>query len=170
MTQQNTERDAFELTDAQIEEAFKNTNFGSTDFRKLLIEGVEKTACGWHNGWTMTQIIRKLNLGTPHNDGNVLNDNGLAFLYQAATARQEARIAELEMITSEQKLIIHGLKGECSDMGTTDICVALSRKDTHIKTLETKLAIAVEALEAITYSHDGYASKKQPKPSPKLRS
>ena len=66
-----------------IDDAFKNTNFGRTDYRQILLEGVEKTALNYHNGWTLTQIIRKLGLGKPNKDDNSFNDitkEGLDFI------------------------------------------------------------------------------------------
>lgn len=74
------------ISDAEIVEAFKNTRFGSDDHRKILIEGVRKTAINYHNGFTLTQIIRKLGLGKQHgNDAgaNDLTEKGLNFLIQA---------------------------------------------------------------------------------------
>lgn len=75
-------------TDADILDAFKNTNFGSTDYRKILTEGVKKTAIGQHNGWTLTQIIRNLGLGriSSAHEKNLLTDKGLRFIEQAAYA------------------------------------------------------------------------------------
>ncbi len=68
---------------------------------------------------------------------------------------QQKRIDELQMIASEQKLIIEGLKGECKELGVTDICLALARKDTEIKSLQAQLNVAVEALEIIAIeSHE----------------
>jgi len=75
------------VTDAEIVEAFKNTHFGSTDHKAILIEGVRKTAIGYHNGFTLTQIIRKLGLGKQHGDDageNDLTEKGLNFLIQSA--------------------------------------------------------------------------------------
>lgn len=69
------------LTDEQIEEAFKNTNFGTTKYREILVEGVRKTMLGQHNGWTMTMIIRNLGFGVSNkNDGNKVTKLGLEFL------------------------------------------------------------------------------------------
>jgi hypothetical protein len=69
------------LTDEEIEAAFENTNFGTTKYREILVEGVRKTVLGQHNGWTMTTIIRNLGFGVPNKkDGNKVTKLGLEFL------------------------------------------------------------------------------------------
>ena len=50
------------LTDAHIEIAFKNTNFGTTDYRRLLLVGVFKSMVGYSSGHTLTEIMRTLKL------------------------------------------------------------------------------------------------------------
>lgn len=54
-----------EMTDEVIERAFEGTNFGRTDYRAFLGYSVLKKACGWHCGWTITQIMIELKLITP---------------------------------------------------------------------------------------------------------
>ena len=73
------------VTDAEILEAFENTNFGDNNHREILLEGVKKTAVGYHNGWTLTQIIRRLGLGVAADDiaTNKLTQKGLDFILQA---------------------------------------------------------------------------------------
>ncbi len=50
------------VTDDHIAIAFKNTNFGTTDYRRLLAVGVFKTMCGYSNGHTLTEIMKRLRL------------------------------------------------------------------------------------------------------------
>jgi len=50
------------VTDEQIAIAFKNTNFGTTDYRRLLLTGVFKTMVGYSNGHTLTEIMKSLRL------------------------------------------------------------------------------------------------------------
>lgn len=57
----------FEVTDAEIENAFKNTSFGihvntTDEKRKYLAEAVLKTAMDYHSGFTITQIMKELGL------------------------------------------------------------------------------------------------------------
>lgn len=52
------------ITDAQIEFAFRGTNFGPRDHRKLLEQGVLKTWAGYSSGSTLTAIMRDLGLLT----------------------------------------------------------------------------------------------------------
>ena len=59
--------------------------------------------------------------------------------YQTAHEAQQKRIDKLEILLSEQLLIIKGFTLECEDMGTTDIITALSRKDTKITALEADI-------------------------------
>lgn len=54
-----------EITNEVIEKAFEGTNFGRTDYRAFLGYSVLKKACGWHCGWTITQIMIELELITP---------------------------------------------------------------------------------------------------------
>lgn len=74
-----------------------------------------------------------------------------------ATTESNKRIAELESIAAEQKLIIKVLKGECQDLGVTDIFVALGRKDTQISELQSDNNQLREALERIDDAAKGIA-------------
>ena len=81
-----------ELTDAEIEGAFKNTNFGTTDYKAILSKGVESVAMQYHNGWTLTQILRKLGLaetGKTTHGQDKLTAKGLAYLKQRAATPQQ---------------------------------------------------------------------------------
>lgn len=69
-------------------------------------------------------------------DENINNLKCKKSLLEADNESLTNQLAKIEMICSEQKLYIHGLKGECEDMGVTDICVALARKDTLNKELK----------------------------------
>jgi hypothetical protein len=50
------------LTDAEIEAAFVNTNFGHTQYRDLLAASVFKKLVGYHCGHTITVIMQELHL------------------------------------------------------------------------------------------------------------
>lgn len=50
------------LTDEEIEQAFKGTNFGHTKYRELISASVFKKAVGYHCGWTITTIMKELKL------------------------------------------------------------------------------------------------------------
>lgn len=52
------------LTDKDLEAAFKGTNFGRTDFRRMVEMGLLKAACGWSNGFTLISIMIDLKLIT----------------------------------------------------------------------------------------------------------
>lgn len=52
------------ISDKEIEEAFKNTNFGTTDFRRILEIGVFKRLVGYQCGNTLTVIMCQLGLTT----------------------------------------------------------------------------------------------------------
>jgi len=58
---------AKEITDEVIEKAFEGTNFGRTDYRAFLGYSVLQKACGWHCGYTITEIMVELKLITPKN-------------------------------------------------------------------------------------------------------
>ncbi|HEY9210383.1 MAG TPA: hypothetical protein VIO56_03140 [Methylotenera sp.] len=114
------------VPDHEIEDAFKNTNFGRTDYKNILLEGVKKTAIGYHNGWTLTQIIRKLGLGvaTSDNENNKLTEKGLLFIEQAASNHA---IALTESLNKNYETINSGLQGyvkvlrnavDCAYIGT----------------------------------------------------
>lgn len=50
------------VSDDDLEQAFRNTNFGGADHRTLLHVGVLKKACGYHCGHTITTIMAELGL------------------------------------------------------------------------------------------------------------
>jgi len=52
------------ISDEEIEEAFKGSNFGGCDPRKLLEQGVLKRLTGYGTGWTLAQIMCGLGLTT----------------------------------------------------------------------------------------------------------
>ena len=52
------------VSDAEIEKEFKNTNFGSVNHRELLEASVLKKAVGYHCGHTITEIMTRMGLIT----------------------------------------------------------------------------------------------------------
>lgn len=50
------------LTDDVIKQAFFNTNFGRTDYRKMLEQAVLKKLVGYNCGHTISVIMRELGL------------------------------------------------------------------------------------------------------------
>jgi len=52
------------LTDKVLEDAFAGTNFGRTDFRRMVEMGLLKVACGWYNAHTLMSIMIDLKLVT----------------------------------------------------------------------------------------------------------
>lgn len=50
------------ITDKEIENAFKGTNFGHTRYRELLEASVFKKLVGYHCGHTVTCIMQELGL------------------------------------------------------------------------------------------------------------
>ena len=50
------------VTDEEITAAFKGTNFGHTEYRKLLNASVLKKLVGYHCGHTITTIMKELGL------------------------------------------------------------------------------------------------------------
>lgn len=73
----------------QFTEAFKGTNFGTTDLDAVILEGLEKVACGYHNGRTLTRILDDLELISYRDGGTVivLSDSGLQMMYDLKGAR-----------------------------------------------------------------------------------
>ena len=69
------------ISDEDLEEAFKNTNFGNVDHRKLLEASVLKKAMGLHCGHTITRIMQDWGLISSV-DGRVLK-KGQILLYEA---------------------------------------------------------------------------------------
>lgn len=64
------------ISDAEINEHFRYTNFGGADHRELLNASVLKKAMGYHCGFTITQIMRRMRLvgknGMPLKRGQLL--------------------------------------------------------------------------------------------------
>lgn len=50
------------VSDEEIQKAFAGTNFGTTEYRKLLNSSVLKKLVGYHCGHTITCIMQELNL------------------------------------------------------------------------------------------------------------
>lgn len=50
------------IPDDELAAAFRNTNFGNADPRKILEASVLKKALGYHCGHTITQIMKRLRL------------------------------------------------------------------------------------------------------------
>ena len=50
------------VTDEEIVEAFRNTNFGAVDHRTILNYSVLKKLVGYHCGHTITVIMKELGL------------------------------------------------------------------------------------------------------------
>lgn len=50
------------ISDEELEQAFKNTNFGTDNYRALLNTSVLKKLVGYHCGWTITCIMKDLKL------------------------------------------------------------------------------------------------------------
>lgn len=50
------------VTDEQMQEAFRGTNFGHDDYRGLLAQGCIKSLACWHQGHTLTTILQELRL------------------------------------------------------------------------------------------------------------
>ena len=50
------------IKDEYIETLFAGTNFGHTDYRKLLASSVLKKLVGYHCGYTVEQIMKKARL------------------------------------------------------------------------------------------------------------
>lgn len=57
-------------TDEQIESAFSGTNFGATDYKSLVRDGLLKVGFGYHNGFTLNKILQFLGLVKLKRDGS----------------------------------------------------------------------------------------------------
>jgi hypothetical protein len=68
------------VTDEEIAAAFRGTNFGAADHRRLLALSVMKKALRFHCGHTITEIMVDLQL-TTRKRGTV-TDRGRHFAYQ----------------------------------------------------------------------------------------
>lgn len=49
------------MTNEQLASLFAGTNFGHTNYRELVLEGLMKVATHYHNGYTLESILK-------HND------------------------------------------------------------------------------------------------------
>jgi hypothetical protein len=58
-------------TKEEIEAQFKGTNFGRTDYETLVKQGLLKTVCGYHNGFTLRHILRRLGLIEVKNENDI---------------------------------------------------------------------------------------------------
>lgn len=52
------------VTDEQMQESFKNSNFGHTDSLGLLAQECIKALASWHQGHTLTSVLTELRLIT----------------------------------------------------------------------------------------------------------
>lgn len=72
------------LTNEQIEKAFENTRFGTTDYRALIEDALWKFAGGYPAGHTISSICSELGLTTYNNGTSRLTDLGIKYLKEAA--------------------------------------------------------------------------------------
>ncbi len=71
---------AFEIvTEAELKEAFENTNFGETSNRDVINYNLLKITCGFHIGFTARSILKELQLLHPN---NLLTKKGGEYLYE----------------------------------------------------------------------------------------
>jgi hypothetical protein len=56
------------ISDDEIAVQFKDTNFGTSDHRRLVEQGVLKRLCHYHNGSTLTNILKRLGLVDENNE------------------------------------------------------------------------------------------------------
>lgn len=73
------------LIKEEIYKAFENTNFGTSDYMSIVYEGLMKTACGYHLGYTLKIRLMNLDLIT---DTNNLTAKGKRFLYDLYETQQ----------------------------------------------------------------------------------
>lgn len=68
------------MTKEYFAEAFKGTNFGSTDYVQIVRQGLLKVATHYHNGSTLNRILT--DLGYKKHDKHELTELGRKVLYQ----------------------------------------------------------------------------------------
>jgi hypothetical protein len=68
------------VSDEEIKAQFTGTNFGREDFRTLLEQGVLKAQCGYHNGHTLSTILKRLDLV---DKAGAVTEHGRHFLFGA---------------------------------------------------------------------------------------
>lgn len=68
------------INDEEIEAAFNGTNFGPLDHRKLLEQAALKRIRGYHSGFTLTRIMRILDIT---NERDTLTRKGRHFVFAA---------------------------------------------------------------------------------------
>lgn len=75
---------------SEFASAFKNTNFGSTNYDELILTALENVVLGYASGATISSIIEELNLIEFREAGTVvvLSDFGLQKLYELNSRRQ----------------------------------------------------------------------------------
>ena len=73
------------MTDADIEHAFRGTNFGRDDHRHLLALSVLKKALKYHCGHTITQIMVEMGLTT---EKGRVTEKGRLFCYEQLGAHR----------------------------------------------------------------------------------
>lgn len=56
------------IEDDVIAAQFEGTNFGTSDYRRLVEQGVLKRLTYYHNGSTLTNILKRLGLVDENND------------------------------------------------------------------------------------------------------
>lgn len=68
------------INDEEIEAAFNGTNFGPVEPRKLLEQAALKRIRGYHSGYTLTRIMRILDIT---NERDTLTRKGKHFVFAA---------------------------------------------------------------------------------------
>ncbi len=75
------------ICDFDIEKAFWNTNFGTSDHKTLLEQGVLKAQAGYRSGYTLTEILKELGLMTQK---GIISVKGKMFLLQSFYDKEAA--------------------------------------------------------------------------------
>ncbi|MBU7576474.1 MAG: hypothetical protein KAF40_00285 [Flavihumibacter sp.] len=68
------------ITNEQIEKAFENTRFGTTDYRGLIQTALIHVAKGYSTGYTIAQVCNELELMSFDKDSRRLTDKGWDYM------------------------------------------------------------------------------------------
>lgn len=135
---------SYEQCHAEYAKAFVGTDFGSTDYPKLVLGGLQKVACGWANGRTMEIILLEMGLIERRRDDLVLTDAGLAEMYALNAFDQTILVAKALTTIKEQDARIAELEEELRYASTGYLSVSVILESKHLKLNHSALKIVCD--------------------------
>lgn len=77
------------MTNEQLAPLFEGTNFGHTNYREIVLEGLMKVATHYHNGYTLENILKDNGFTKVNSRVRELTETGRRLMWDLYTAQKE---------------------------------------------------------------------------------